>query len=376
MPLVIPVRPRSWISPTALRRLACAAAIAVIVVTGRHFGGTVPLVLASGLAILFGMTSLWLHVGNHRLRTRISILETTSTEAWAVAMAAREDLQRAQDGWHRMGEELKAARDQAVAANHARAMFVAGMSHELRTPLNAIIGFSEVLELELFGAVGSARNREYVRDIRVSGQHLLSMINDILDMSKVDAGKMALHENVVDVVHLIADCCRLMRTRAADAGIDLAVEVTNAPALPVMADEVRLKQVLLNLLSNAVKFTPAGGTIRVTACESGPREIAITVRDSGIGIAPEHLALVFEPFRQVDDSLERRAGGTGLGLALSRALVEMHGGRLTLVSAVGQGTAVTVTLPNMAAELSSAAGFPQVPQSEGPGRVLTWLVKD
>ena len=158
--------------------------------------------------------------------------------------------------------------------------------------------------------------------------------------------------------------------------IDLTVEVTNAQALHVMADEVRLKQVLLNLLSNAVKFTPAGGTIRVTACESGPREIAITVRDSGIGIAPEHLALVFEPFRQVDDSLERRAGGTGLGLALSRALVEMHGGRLTLVSAVGQGTAVTVTLPNMAAELSSAAGFPQVPQSEGPGRVLTWLVKD
>ena len=354
MPLVTPSRPWSWIAFTALWSIACAAVIAFIVVTGRHLDGTAPFALASGLAILFGTMSLWLHVGNHKLRTRINVLETASTEAWAVAMAAREDLQRAQDGWHRMGEELKTARDQAVAANHARAMFVAGMSHELRTPLNAIIGFSEVLELELFGTVGSARNREYVRDIRESGQHLLSMINDILDMSKIDAGKMALHESVIDVVHLIANCCRLMRTRAVDAGIELTSEVTDAQALHVMADEVRLKQVLFNLLSNAVKFTPAGGTIRVTACKSGPQEIAITVQDSGIGIAPEHLALVFEPFRQVDDSLERRAGGTGLGLALSRALVEMHGGRLTLVSAVGQGTVVMVTLPNMAAELSSA----------------------
>ena len=340
MPLVIPVRPRSWISPTALRRLACAAAIAVIVVTGRHFGGTVPLVLASGLAILFGMTSLWLHVGNHRLRTRISILETTSTEAWAVAMAAREDLQRAQDGWHRMGEELKAARDQAVAANHARAMFVAGMSHELRTPLNAIIGFSEVLELELFGAVGSARNREYVRDIRVSGQHLLSMINDILDMSKVDAGKMALHENVVDVVHLIADCCRLMRTRAADAGIDLAVEVTNAPALPVMADEVRLKQVLLNLLTNAAQAMEGFGRIQVKSwSENG--QVLISVQDNGCGMPREVLERIFDPFY----TTKPVGQGTGLGLALTKSLIELHRGQMTIDSEPGRGTTVWFDLP-------------------------------
>ena len=361
---------RFWIAAVVSGSIAGIGMIAIL------FTGRIMLsIITINLIICLGLLSLWLYLGNCKLRTRIKVLETTSAEAWAVAMAAREDLQRAQDGWHQMSEELKAARDQAIAANHARAMFVAGMSHELRTPLNAIIGFSEVLELELFGAVGSIRNREYVRDIRESGQHLLSMINDILDMSKIDAGKMALQESVIDVVQLITNCCRLTRTRAASAGIELTVEVGNKPALHVMADELRLKQVLFNLLSNAVKFTPAGGTIQVTACESGPREIAIMVRDSGIGIAAEHLELIFEPFRQVDDSLERRAGGTGLGLALSRALIEMQGGRLFLVSEVGKGTVVTITLPNVVAELSSATGTPQTLQEEGPERVLTWLTE-
>ncbi|KJB90672.1 histidine kinase [Skermanella aerolata KACC 11604] len=325
------------------------------------------------MTVLFCGSSVLLLIHNRDLKNHNRALMLGGTEAWAVAMAAREELQRAQEGWHQTVADLKLARDEAIAANHARAMFVAGMSHELRTPLNAIIGFSEVLELELFGAVGSPRNREYVSDIRESGQHLLSMINDILDMSKIDAGKMALHEGIIDVVHMIASCCRIMRTRAADADVDLEVDVPQDQPLHIMADEVRLKQVLFNLLSNAVKFTPAGGKIRVSARESGQRDLVITVQDSGIGIAAEHMALVFEPFRQVDDSLGRRAGGTGLGLALSKALITIHGGDLQLASTVGEGTIVTVTLPNLISQLVPAKG-PQL--NEGPERVLSWLTEN
>jgi signal transduction histidine kinase len=332
--------------------------------------GGVPASAAWVLALIFGgLVGVCLRISRQAAR-RNAALATARDEAWTIAAEAREELHRAQDRYDRIVKDLKEARDEAIAANHTRAMFVAGMSHELRTPLNAIIGFSEVLEMELFGSLGSPRNLEYVRDIKGSGQHLLSLINDILDMSKIDAGKMSLHEDMIDLAHLITACCRVMRPRAEDGGVELAVSLPEGQPLYVRGDEVRLKQVLFNLLSNAIKFTHAGGRILVRAEEWSGRHVAITVEDTGIGIRPEHLALVFEPFRQVDDSLTRQVGGTGLGLPLTRALVEMHGGELRLSSVEGQGTAVTVILPNLVVEPVTTTTATPV---EGPERVLSWL---
>ena len=355
--------PRSFICPAGLAVIATLSLWLIL-------DGPLPDSAASALALLFGgMVGLCFRTIRH-LAQQNAALATARDEAWTVAAEAREELHRAQERYDRIVEDLKAARDEAIAANHTRAMFVAGMSHELRTPLNAIIGFSEVLEMGLFGSLGSPRNLEYVRDIKGSGQHLLSLINDILDMSKIDAGKMSLHEDMIDLAHLIAASCRVMRPRAEDGKVELVMSLPEGRPLYIRGDEVRLKQVLFNLLSNAIKFTHAGGKILVRAQERGSREVEITVEDSGIGIRPEHLALVFEPFRQVDDSLTRQVGGTGLGLPLTRSLVEMHGGELRLSSIEGKGTTVTVILPNMIVE-------PAIPiaeiQAEGPERVLSWL---
>jgi signal transduction histidine kinase len=216
------------------------------------------------------------------------------------------------------------------------------MSHELRTPLNAIIGFSEVLLERLFGEVNDKQD-DYLKDIHSSGKHLLSLINDILDLSKVEAGRMELERAPVDVASAIADALTLVRERAQHHAIALAQEVD--PALgTLLADERKLKQILLNLLSNAVKFTPDGGRIDVTARRVG--DVAeIAVRDTGIGIAPEDQAAVFEEFRQVGRDYTRKQEGTGLGLALTRRLVELHGGRIGVESEPGKGSTFTFTIP-------------------------------
>jgi signal transduction histidine kinase len=363
--------------PVADARWRAAGLSAIALAMGTGLGllleGGAPFAIVSGLASLGGAWTVWLVRRNRDLACRNDALSRIGTEAWAVATMAQEELQQAHSRYEEIVEDLKASRDEAIAANHARAMFVAGMSHELRTPLNAVIGFSEVLELELFGSLGSVRNREYVRDIRESGQHLLSMINDILDMAKIDAGKMELHESTIELAHVINGCCRIMRTRAEDARVELTMEVPEDRPLYVQADEVRLKQIMFNLLSNAIKFTRAGGRIVVSARETDSGEVAITVQDTGIGIRAEHVALAFEPFRQVDDSLTRQVGGTGLGLPLCKALVEMHGGRLKLVSQEGEGTAVTVTLPTLVAEWTSSVIGMSGPPGDGPERVLSWL---
>jgi two-component system cell cycle sensor histidine kinase PleC len=349
----------------------------VAIVAGSDLGpvldGIVPFTLVSCLASLGAVWAFRLIRRQHSLAHRAAARTRSSMEAWTVAAAAQDELRRAQDRYEKIVDDLKASRDEAIAANHARAMFVAGMSHELRTPLNAIIGFSEVLEMELFGPLGDDRNREYVQDIRKSGQHLLSMINDILDMSKIDAGRMELDESAVDLARIIGGCRRMMRQRAEEAGVELTADIPDDRQLYIRADEVRLKQILFNLLSNAIKFTPAGGKIVVSARETEAGEVAITVMDSGIGIRAEDIAVAFEPFRQVDDSLSRRAGGTGLGLSLSRALVEMHGGSLKLVSGEGKGTTVTVTLPNLIAEWTPSADEGAAASQHGPERVLAWL---
>ena len=240
-------------------------------------------------------------------------------------------------------DDLIAARQDAESASRMKSEFLANVSHELRTPLNAIIGFSDVLHGELFGPIGSARYKEYARDIRDSGSHLLSIINEILDLSKVAAGKIDLHEGEVMLADVIDAATRLLQGRANECGVSLIPPVLPEPIL-LWADEQRLKQILLNLLSNAVKFTLPGGRVSVEA-ERIDGAVAVRVRDTGIGMSADDIPKALEPFTQVDSTPSRLFGGTGLGLPLTKALVELHGGELRLDSTPGVGTSVTVLLP-------------------------------
>jgi signal transduction histidine kinase len=242
----------------------------------------------------------------------------------------------------RLFTEIQEKTQQLEIANRHKSEFLANMSHELRTPLNAVIGFSEVLLERMFGEVNE-KQEEYLQDILSSGKHLLSLINDILDLSKIEAGRMELEALPFDLPAALDNALTLIKERAARNSIGLAVHVD--PRIgEVVADERKVKQVLLNLLSNAVKFTPEGGTITMTAVLNGGM-VEISVADTGIGIAPEDQAAVFEEFRQVGTDYARKREGTGLGLALARRLVELHGGTLTLQSELGKGSTFTFTIP-------------------------------
>ena len=246
-----------------------------------------------------------------------------------------------------LARKYQAEKFRAEGANSAKSEFLANMSHELRTPLNAINGFSEMMVGEMFGALGDPRYKEYSADILASGQHLLALINDILDMSKIEAGKMNLHLETVDVAEMAAEAVRLMRNRAESAG--LLIKVIAPDDLPTLEADYRgLKQILLNLLSNAIKFTPQGGRITVRAAlvegGAGPR-VRIGVTDTGIGIAPEDLGRLARPFEQIETQHSKTQQGTGLGLALTKALVELHEGVLDIASEMGVGTTVSFTLP-------------------------------
>jgi len=250
---------------------------------------------------------------------------------------------------HRLVEEttqdLMRARDEALAADRTKSAFLATMSHELRTPLNAIIGMSEMLSLELFGPLGAQRYREYSQAICESGRHLLAIVNDVLDLSRVATGKLQLHPEDIDLAAQIESSCRLVRDKAFETGIELQVEPPAEPVVALRADPVRLKQILLNLLSNAVKFSPTGGRITISSGIRNGTDAYVTVADTGIGMSPADVAIALLPFRQVDNSHTRKYEGTGLGLPLSKALAEGHGGQLEIVSHPGRGTAVTVVLP-------------------------------
>jgi signal transduction histidine kinase len=242
----------------------------------------------------------------------------------------------------RLFNEIQEKSAQLEIANKHKSEFLANMSHELRTPLNAIIGFSEVLSEKMFGEV-NAKQLDYLKDIHESGRHLLSLINDILDLSKIEAGRMELEVSTFDLPSALSNAMTLVRERALQHSIGLGLEVDQQLG-EVQADERKFKQIMLNLLSNAVKFTPDGGQVDVSARRfDGKLEVA--VRDTGIGIAPEDQAVVFEEFKQVGRDQMRKAEGTGLGLALTKRFVELHGGAIRLESAPGKGSTFTVSLP-------------------------------
>ena len=241
-----------------------------------------------------------------------------------------------------LAEKYAAEKTRAESANRSKSEFLANMSHELRTPLNAIIGFSEMMETQMFGELGSPKYIEYAHDIRSSGQHLLELINDILDMSKIEAGRMTLEKQPTDLGTVIEESLRLVSGRAEIASVKVVNEVGELPRID--ADKRAIKQVLLNLLSNAIKFTPAGGTITVKG-GAAAGSIALSVEDTGIGIPAHALPKIGRPFEQVESQHSKKHKGTGLGLALSRSLVELHGGTLSIASTEGVGTTVTFTLP-------------------------------
>ncbi len=248
---------------------------------------------------------------------------------------------------------LQSALEAAAASSQAKSQFLATMSHELRTPLNAIIGFSELMREQSLGALGNPRYIEYAGDIHDSGNHLLSLINDVLDFSKAEAGRLELNEEPLDVVATLKDCIRLTTLDAREAGIEVATELPGS--LPtVVADARRLKQIVLNLLSNALKFTPSGGRLRISvALDEGG--LALRFADTGVGMSAEQIPIAMEAFGQVDSRLSRKYQGTGLGLPLSQHLARAHGGALTIDSRPGEGTTVTLHLPASRVELSSAA---------------------
>jgi len=241
-----------------------------------------------------------------------------------------------------LADKYASEKARAEAANRSKSEFLANMSHELRTPLNAIIGFSEVMTNEFFGPIGTPKYIEYANDIRRSGQFLLDVINDILDMSKIEAGRIDLELEQISFSALVDEVMRLVGPRAAEGKIEVAHDI-DVPG-QFLADRRALKQVMINLLSNAVKFTPEGGTVMIAARKSD-RGIAFSIGDTGIGIPQRDIQKLGRPFEQVENQFTKSKGGSGLGLAISRSLVELHNGSLVITSTIGRGTTVTVELP-------------------------------
>ena len=252
---------------------------------------------------------------------------------------------------------------EAKSALETKSRFLAGVSHELRTPLNAIIGFSEVMATETLGPVGNEKYVGYVDHILNSGRHLLSLINDILDLSKIDAGRMDLNVSPVNLSDVLSGCVSMLESQIRDGGLTLEAACDDT-AMIIEADGLRLRQVFLNLLSNAIKFTPDGGTIALTCVPYRDTGYIVTVRDTGVGMKAEDIPKALSEYGQVEHGLDHVLEGTGLGLPISKKLVEMHGGRLILDSEPGVGTTVTVKLPKACEECSF------VGQAVGKGRPM------
>ncbi len=302
----------------------------------------------------------WMHISERRTKdggyvsvgtniTKIKQHEQKLIEGEKRQRATIVDLRKSQQALERqtaeladLAEKYAEEKTRAEEANAAKSKFLANMSHELRTPLNAIIGFSEILESGMFGPLGAEKYTEYSRDIRESGEYLLDVINDILDMSKIEAGGIRLSPEAVELDSLLADCIRVVSTRASEKRLAIKAEVE--PAIHLHADRRALKQITLNLLSNAVKFTPDGGAVTVQGRLRG-RAVIVGIKDNGIGIPRQALQKLGRPFEQVESQLTKRHQGSGLGLAIAKSLVELHGGAMRIRSRLGRGTLVMVRLP-------------------------------
>jgi signal transduction histidine kinase len=279
---------------------------------------------------VLGALTIWRKQAGDFSPETVNLLQTFATQSALAIQNAR------------LFREIEDKSRQIEAANRHKSEFLANMSHELRTPLTAIIGFSEVLSDKLFGELNDKQD-EYMGDIVSSGRHLLSLINDILDLSKVEAGRMELDVTRFDLPMAIDNALILIRERATRHGIKLEHYIDERLG-DIVGDERKFKQILLNLLSNAVKFTPEGGSIVVSAAlANGAVEVAVS--DTGIGIAPEDQQTIFEEFRQVGTDAAKKREGTGLGLTLTKKFVELHGGSIRVESAVGKGSTFTFTLP-------------------------------
>ncbi|MBL4615320.1 MAG: DUF3365 domain-containing protein [Magnetovibrio sp.] len=240
--------------------------------------------------------------------------------------------------------DLLETKEVAIAASNAKTDFLANMSHELRTPLNAIIGFSQMVGSEVYGSVGGDKNKEYLRDIQLSGEHLLNVINDILDVARIETGELDYVDGRVNIRDIIVTCVRLETAQALQTGLTIGADLPDD--LPcVIADVTRIKQILLNLVSNSIKFTPPGGSIQIEAHVNAEGDLLVSVMDSGIGMKGSDIPKVLEPFVQVENIMTRSHRGSGLGLSMSRRLSELHEGTLEIKSERGVGTTVTIMFP-------------------------------
>ena len=317
--------------PAVLLTIFLCGSRAAIVTVALSIGAAWLFVLPPDVSYLTIFQTMAFIIGSFTIAAVVSLMRATGEQVHRLNATLRRELATRREIEVRLEE-----------ASRAKSDFLARMSHELRTPLNAIIGFSELISEAVIGPL-DARYREYGRDINGAGRHLQNIINDILDIAKLESGRLELRDETVSIDEAVEACRRIVAAMADSAGVALATDIPAAMPF-IRSDELRFRQILLNLMSNAVKFTPSGGSVRVSAAVEREGAV-IAVADTGIGMKAESIPIALEPFRQIDGALSRRFDGTGLGLPLAKALVELHGGRLQIESAPGKGTTVRIWLP-------------------------------